>query len=62
MHLIYKQELYKDLKKIDDFFIEYLVPIIDNIDHPTLTEEWKQNIDAAAFEKIYKPRCKYTIN
>ena len=24
---------------------------MDNIDHPALIEEWKQHIDAAAYEK-----------
>ena len=35
--------------------------IMNNIDHPELIEEWKQNIDAAAYKKS-KPRCKVTIN
>ena len=53
MHLIYKQDYYEDkLKEIDELFIEYLVPIMDDIDHPALIEEWKQNVDAAAYEKI----------
>ena len=30
---------------------EYLVPIMENLDYPALIEEWKQNIDAAAYEK-----------
>ena len=39
MHLIYKQDLYKNKEKeIDHLFLEYLVPIIDNLYHPTLTE------------------------
>ena len=33
-------------------FIEYLVTIMDDLDHPASIEEWKQNIDAAAFEKL----------
>ena len=32
-----------------------------DIDHPALIEEWKQNIDASAYEKFI-PRCKDTIN
>ena len=53
MHLIYKQNLYRDKKQeIDDIFIENLVPIMDSIEDHTLTEEWKQNIDAAAHGKI----------
>ena len=39
MYLIYKQDLYKDKQKeIDELFIEYLAPIMDNIDHPALIE------------------------
>ena len=34
---------------------------MDDIDNPVLIEEWKQNIDAAAYEKS-KLRCKDTIN
>ena len=34
---------------------------MDDIYHPALIEEWKQNLDAAAYEKA-KPRCKDTIN
>ena len=53
MHFIYKQYYYEDkLKEIYDIFIEYLVPIIDNIDHPALIEERKRNIDASSYEKI----------
>ena len=26
---------------------------MDDLDYPELIEEWKQNIDAAAHEKIY---------
>ena len=33
------------------FLIEYILPIMDDIDHRVLIEEWKQNIDAAAYEK-----------
>ena len=33
---------------------------MDDIDHPTLIEEWK-NLDAAAYEKS-KPRCKDITN
>ena len=44
-----------------NFIIEYLFPIMDDLDHPTWIEEWK-NLYAAAFEKKSKPRCKLTIN
>ena len=37
MHLIYKQDYYKDkLKEIYDLFIHDLVPITDYIGHPAL--------------------------
>ena len=53
INLIYKQGFYKSKwKEIYDLFIEYLVPIMENLDHPALIEEWKQNIDAADYEKI----------
>ena len=44
MHLIYKQDIYKDKQgEIYDLFIEYLVPIMENIDHPVFNEEWKKS-------------------
>ena len=53
MHFIYKQYFYKDKQeKIDDHFIEFLVPIMDDLDNPTLIEEREKNIDAASYEKI----------
>ena len=48
MHLVYKQDLYKDKQKeIDELFIEYLVIIMDDLDHIELVELWKQILDAA---------------
>ena len=50
--MIYKQYLYKNKdKEINYLFLEYLVPIMDDLNHPPLIEEWKQNIDPAAYEK-----------
>ena len=34
-------------------FLEYLVPVMEDIKHPELTEEWIQNLDSAAYKKIY---------
>ena len=43
---------YKDKQNdIDELFIQYLVPIMEDLDHPVLIEERKQNIDADAHEK-----------
>ena len=51
MHLIYKQDFYTDKQKeIDKLLIEHLVPIMDDLYHPMLIEEWKQNINATAYE------------
>ena len=39
MHFNYKKDYYEDkLNNIDNLFIEYLVPIMVNIDHPSLIE------------------------
>ena len=56
MHIIYKQDLYKNKEKeMYDLFLEYLVSVTENLDHPALIEEWRQNIDATTYEKyLYK--------
>ena len=39
MHMIYKQDFYNDKQKeIDDLFLEYLVPVMEDIYHPVLIE------------------------
>ena len=63
MHLIYKKYFYKyKQKEIDELFIEYLVPIMGDLDNHALIEERKQNHDAAAYEKKSKPIFKDIIN
>ena len=54
--MTYKQDLYINKEKdICDLFLECLVSFIDDIEHPALIDEWKQDIDAAAYEKnLYK--------
>ena len=48
--MIYKQDFYNNKEKeIDDLFLEYLFPVMDDLDHPALIEEWKTNPDAAAY-------------
>ena len=56
MHMIYKQELYKNKpKEIYYLFVECLVPIMEYIDHTELIEWRKQNLDSATYEEnIYK--------
>ena len=44
MNLIYKQDYYEDtLKEINDLFIDYFVPSMDDLDHPALIEERKKS-------------------
>ena len=51
--MIYKQDFYKYFEKeIEELFMTYHVFIMENLDHPALIEEWKQNIDAASYEEI----------
>ena len=50
--LIYIQDFYNYIKKEkNDHFIEYLVPVMEDIDNPALIEKRKQNIYAADYEK-----------
>ena len=54
--MTYNQDFYETKEKeIDDLFLKYLAPIMEDIGHPTLIEEWIQNLDSDAYEKyIYK--------
>ena len=38
-------------KTIDDIFDEHHFPLIKTIDHRALIQEWKNNLDAAPYEK-----------
>ena len=39
IHMTYKQDLYNTKEKvIDDLFLEYLVPFMEDLDHPKLIE------------------------
>ena len=60
LHLIYKKTSMMIKKEIYEMFLEYLVLIIDNLDHFALIEEFKQNLDSASYKK-FKPRFKATI-
>ena len=42
-------------------FLEYLVPVIEDIEYPVLIEYWIQNSDASAYKESTQ-RCKVTIN
>ena len=45
---------------MDELFDEYHIPLLNNLVHPSLIEEWTRNIDSDAYKKI-KPRCKSNI-
>ena len=50
--MTYKKDLYKTKQsEIDDLFLEYLVPIMKDLEHPAFIEEQIQNVDDAAYEK-----------
>ena len=50
--MTYKQDFYKTTQKErDDFFLEYLVPVMEYLEHLAFIEEWIQNLDTAAYEK-----------
>ena len=48
---------------IINIFIAYVEPLLKDINHPALLQEWKLNLDDAAYEKnidanLYKPSDK----
>ena len=49
----YIHNFYHDKKgSIDDMFYQYHIPLLKDIDHPALIQEWKKNLNASAYEKI----------
>ena len=38
-------------------FSAYVVPLLKDINHPALLQEWKLNIDAAEYEQILMLTC-----
>ena len=52
--MTYKKDFFKTKgEEIDDLFLEYIVAVMEDLQHPAFIEEWIRNIDAAAYEKIY---------
>ena len=48
----YNQTLYNDKQEIiNNTFIIYVEPLLDDINHPALVQEWKLNLDTVAYEK-----------
>ena len=51
---------------MNNTFITYIEPLLNDINHPELIQEWKLNIDATAYGKkidadVYKPSSKKEI-
>ena len=54
-HSSYNNEEFNDKKEqMITIFSTYVAPQIKEIQHPALLKEWKLNIDAAEYEKIYE--------
>ena len=54
MDMTYKQDLYKTKEReIYDMFLEFLVPVMKNIEHPALIEEWIENIHGEKVDHYY---------
>ena len=51
-HSFYIKTIYNDeYEIINNIFITYVEPLLDDINHPTLLEERKLNLDYAAYKK-----------
>ena len=52
LHSSYIQTEFNNKNKMTiNIFSAYVVPLLKYINHPALLQEWKLNIDAAAYEK-----------
>ena len=59
----YIQTIYNDKEEsIHNTFIAYVEPLLDNINHPTLAEEQKLNLDAATYEKQLDAKVNKTLD
>ena len=53
LHSSYIQTIYNSKEEsINKIFITYSEPLLEDINYPALLEEWKLNLDAAAYENI----------
>ena len=68
LHYSYIQTKYNDKEEImNNTFIVYVEPLLDDINNPALIQERKVNIDAALYENkidanVYKPSSKKEID
>ena len=52
-HSYYIQNIYNDKQgSTNNIFISYVEPLLDDINHTALVQEWKLNLDAAAYENL----------
>ena len=52
LHTGYKKSFYHDKRdKFYGIFDQYHIPLLRDINHPALIQEWKENIDAVTYEK-----------
>ena len=59
---IYKQTFYYNKHdEIDTLFYEYHVPLLKDLDHPALHEEWKRNLDAASYASFLNKGIKLPL-
>ena len=64
LHSSYIQTVYNDKEEIiNNTFIIYVEPLLDDFNYPALLQEWQLNIDAAAYENnidtnVYKLSAK----
>ena len=53
LHLSYIQIIYNGKEEIiNNIFSAYVEPLLNHVNRPALVQEWKLNIDAAAYEKV----------
>ena len=64
LHYSYIQTKYNDKEEsTNNIFSTYVEPLLNDINNPELIQEWKLNLDAAAYERqidadVYKPPVK----
>ena len=64
LHSSYIQIYFNEKEEIiNNTFIKYVEPLLEDINHPALLKKWKLDIDAAVYGKeiddnVYKPSAK----
>ena len=59
LHTVYRKNFYHDKQdKSNELFDKYYLPLLKYIYHHQLIQEWKQNLDAAAYEMFLNKEIK----